>query len=87
MGKGFTVSCSECEYCEVFYLGAGFYYPYAYASTMLKARRGKYGKELKKLLKAHPDAAIDPTLVLTSCPKCHALCREENLSAYLPKLS
>lgn len=52
---------------------------------MKGAKRGRFGKKLYRLLKKHPDAVLDPTLVLTHCPKCHLLGREMDLTAYVPK--
>ena len=85
MGSGIRLECPNCGFNDTFYLGVGFSYPYVFAETMEAAKSGRYGKDLKRLLKKHPDAVLDPTVVLTHCPKCHLLRREMDLTAYVPK--
>ena len=85
MGSGIRLGCPNCGFNDTFYLGVGFSYPRIYSSTMEEAKKGRFGKKLYKLLKKHPDAVLDPTLVLTHCPKCHRLGRERDLTAYIPK--
>lgn len=84
MGKGYTISCGACGFHEIYYLGVGFAYPKVFASVMMQARRGRFGKDLKRFLKTNPKAAVDPTMVLVYCPKCHYLGREPKLTGYLP---
>ena len=85
MGSGIRLECPNCGFNDTFYLGVGFSYPYVFAETMEDAKNGRYGKDLRKLLKKHPNAVLDPSLVLTHCPKCHMLGRETDLTAYVPK--
>lgn len=85
MGSGVRLSCPNCGYNDRFLLGVGFSYPRVFSNTMKEAKHGRFGKKLYRLLKKHPDAVLDPTLVLTHCPKCHWLGRELDLTAYVPK--
>ncbi len=85
MGSGVRFSCPNCGYNDRFLLGVGFSYPRVFSNTMKEAKHGQFGKKLYRLLKKHPDAVLDPTLVLTHCPKCHLLGRAMDLTAYVPK--
>ena len=85
MGSGIRLSCPNCGYNDMFSLGVGFSYPQVFANTMDEAKHGQFGKNLSRLLKKHPDAVLDPTIVLTHCPKCHLLGRAMDLTAYVPK--
>ena len=42
--------------------------------------------KLYRLPEKTPDAVLDPTIVLTHCPRCHRLRSEMDLTAYVPKL-
>ena len=85
MGRGFSLHCTRCGFQETAYLGVGFAYPEVYEQTKRAAQKGKFGKRLRKTLAEHPDAAIDPSYVLTCCPNCKKLGSGSDLSVYLPK--
>lgn len=83
MGNAYCFKCT-CGYERELYLGVGFCYPEIYDGIMKAAKSGMFGAKYERLLKKHPDAAIDPSLVLTRCKKCNSLESEQRLSLHLP---
>lgn len=85
MGRGINLYCPNCGFTDTFDLGVGFSYPRVFVDTMEKAKSGRQGKKLKKLLIKHPEVVVDPEIVLMVCPKCHWLFHGMDLTAYIPK--
>ena len=84
MGRGYEVRCRTCSFHGNYYLGVGFSFPMLYESAMDDIKSGEYGEDLRRWYEEHPEAAVDPTIVLLQCPRCGILETERNMSMYLP---
>lgn len=85
MGMGYGWECPDCKYSFGANVGVGFLYPKVYEETIEAAKNGEFGNELKELLSAHPDAAIDPEVVILQCCDCGEYDSRPILNAYVPK--
>lgn len=85
MGKGYTVSCSNCSYSETVYLGVGFAYPKVYEETVEAIKEGDLGPDLKTIFLEHPQAAVDIETVLLHCRDCGLIGAGRDLSVFYPK--
>lgn len=82
---GHIWECDICGYRISGFVGLSYMYPLDYAVVMDGAKKGKYGKELKELLRMYPDAAIDPIEYFFQCQECGEYDCRPLLTAFIPK--
>ena len=84
MGDGVIKTCPKCGYEFSVTFGVGFAFPRVYAETIMAARKGKLGKELKIFFKEHNDGATSVDRVALCCDDCGYLAQGLDLTMYIP---
>lgn len=84
MGEGFSLHCKNCDFQRSVYLGIGFAYPRIYKETVEEIKQGEFGEKLSAYFREHADAAVDPTIVLLSCPRCGKFTTDKKMAVFLP---
>ena len=83
MGYGIGVKC-KCQDKELM-LGVGMGYPSFYEETMEDIRSGKYGAEMRDLVKSGKYIAVDAEEYMYYCDKCGCVEGFTALDLYEPK--
>ena len=85
MGKVYSLHCKKCNFKFEFNFGIGMLYPVIYEKTIISAKNGELGENIKQFFIENPDGVIDISKVLARCTQCGQYELVQDLSLYLSK--